>query len=280
MIQVGDYNKLKVNRKTKIGYYLDAGTGDLNDDILLPFKECLEKEFEADDEIIVFIYRDSKDRLVATLREPLAKVGDVAYLKVKENTQIGTFLDMGIDRDLFVPLKEHKYRLNEEKSYLFYVYEDKTGRLAATVDVEEHLEIAEGYKIGDEVIGTICGLYRSENLLIAIEDKYKGIMLKNEYFISVNNGDKIKLKVKRIYEDGTLGVTTRVTGKEERTQLQEEILKYLEANGGFMPFNDNSTPEDIKETFKASKNYFKRALGGLMKKGLITQDENGTKLIK
>ena len=280
MIQVGDYNKFKISRKTKIGYYLDAGTGDTSDDILLPFKEALGKEFEAEDEVIVFIYRDSKDRLVATLRDPLAKVGDLAYLKVKDITHIGTFIDIGIDRDVLVPIKEEKYKLFEGNSYLFYVYEDKTGRLAATVDVEDHLQMAEGYKVGDEVTGTICGLYRSENVIVAVEDKYKGIMLKNEYFINIRNGEKIKLKIKKIYEDGTLGLTTRVTGKEERTQLQEDILKYLKENGGFMPYNDSSSPEEIKETFKASKNYFKRALGGLMKSGLVKQDESGTTLIK
>ncbi|GAA0729202.1 S1 RNA-binding domain-containing protein [Clostridium malenominatum] len=279
-MQVGDYNKFKISRKTKIGYYLDAETGDTKDDILLPFKESLEKEFEEGDEIIVFLYRDSKDRLVATLRDPLAKVGDLAYLKVKDNSQIGAFLEIGIDRDLFVPLKEQKYRLQEGDSYLFYVYEDKTGRLAGTVDVEEHLQMGEGYKVGDEVMGTICGLYRSENVIVAVEDKYKGIMLKNEYFIKVRNGEKIKLKIKKVYEDGTLGLTTRVTGKEERTQLQEDILKYLKENDGFMEYNDASSPEEIKEVFKTSKNYFKRALGGLMKSGLVTQDEKGTTLLK
>ncbi len=280
MIKIGEFNELTVARKGAPGYFLDAETGNTTDDILLPFGSCLEGELEEGQKVRVFIYRDSQDRLISTMKEPLAKVGDVALLKVKDNTKIGSFVDFGLERDLLVPLKERKYNLEEGKEYLFYVYVDKTNRLAATPDVDEYLEIAEDYKIGDEVQGRIVELYKSENLAVAVEDKYKGILLKNEYFMDVNVGDTLKLKVKKIYEDGTLGLTPRITGKEERDKLQEDILKYLKEHDSFMPYNDSSSPDEIREVFHESKNYFKRALGGLMKKGLIKQDDEGTRLIR
>ncbi|WP_027624370.1 CvfB family protein [Clostridium lundense] len=280
MIKVGEFNELTIARKGAPGYFLNAETGDTKDDILLPFGNVVGDELEEGEKVTAFIYRDSQDRLIATMKEPLAKVGDLAFLKVKDNTRIGSFVDFGLERDLFVPLKEKMFYLEEGKEYLFYVYLDKTNRLAATTDVEKYLEIGEDYKVGDEVQGTIVGEYRSENLIVAVDNKFKGIMLKNEYFMDVNMGDNLKLKVKKIYEDGTVGLTPRITGKEERNKLQEEILKYLNDHNGFMPYNDSSSPDEIREVFHESKNYFKRALGGLMKRGLIKQDEEGTKLIK
>lgn len=265
MIKLGDFNELKIARKGAPGYFLDAETGRTSDDILLPFGSCLDEEPEEGQIVNAFIYRDSKDRLIATLKEPLAKVGDLAYLEVKANTKIGAFIDIGLEKDIFVPLKEQNYRLIEGNKYLFYIYIDKTDRIAATTDVEAHLQIAEEYNVGDEVSGTVYGFYRSENVGIAVDNMFKAIMLKNEYFTEVRIGEVLKLNIKKIYEDGTLGLTPRAKAAEERSKLQEEILKYLEANGGFMPFNDKSSPEDIKEVFHESKNYFKRALGGLMK---------------
>ncbi|SUY54653.1 S1 RNA-binding domain-containing protein [Clostridium tetani] len=163
---------------------------------------------------------------------------------------------------------------------MFYIYIDKSERIAATTDIESYLEMAEGYKIGDEVEGIIYDIYDNNSVAVAVEGKYRAVMLKNEYYVKVNPGDKLKFKVKRIYEDGNLGLTIRITGKEQRDKLQEDILEYLKENNGFMPLNDYSSPEDIKNVFKESKNYFKRSLGGLMKKGLIEQTKEGTKLIQ
>ncbi|WP_125154283.1 CvfB family protein [Clostridium rectalis] len=280
MIKLGDFNELKIARKGAPGYFLDVQTGNTSDDILLPYGNCLDKELEEGQIVNAFIYRDSKDRLIATLKEPLAKVSDIAYLKVLSNTRIGAFLDIGLERDLFVPLKEQRYTLVEGAKYLFYVYVDKTNRLAATTNIEPELEISEEYKVSDEVNAIVYDFYRSENVALAVDGKYKAIMLKNEYFTQVNIGDILKLNVKKIYEDGTLGLTPRAKASEERSKLQDEILKYLNTNNDFMPFNDKSSPEDIKEVFHESKNYFKRALGGLMKKGLIKQDDEGTRLIR
>lgn len=278
MISIGDFNRLKIARQTDFGWFLDAGTGSTKDDILLPNNNSLGQEFNIGDEVEAFIYRDSKDRLVATLKKPLAKVGDLAYLKVVSTTKIGSFINFGLEKDILVPLKEKLYGLQDNKSYLFYIYLDKTGRIAATTDVDRFLDTTDKYKIGDAVAGTVYGFQTNRSAMIAVDNLYRGVILHNEYFTDLHHGDVLELTVNKIYEDGRLGLTPRKSARVEVGSLQQTILEYLKAHGGSMPLNDKTSPEDIYETFHISKNYFKQALGGLMKKNLITQDSNGTKL--
>ncbi|MBI6873560.1 CvfB family protein [Clostridium aciditolerans] len=278
MINIGDFNKLKVVRKADFGYYLDAGTGRTSDDILLPNKSALGNELNIDDEVEAFIYRDSKDRLIATLKKPLATVGELAYLKVISTTKIGSFVDFGLERDILVPFKEKLYGLLNNKSYLFYIYLDKTGRIAATTDIDRYLEDTDKYNIGDSVTGTVYGFQTNKSVMVAVDNMYKGVILKNEYYSDIQHGDVLDLTVIKIYEDGKLGLTPRKAGKIQRTELQDTILEYLKDHGGFMPFNDKSSPDEIYDTFHVSKNNFKNSLGGLMKRNLIVQDEKGTKL--
>ncbi len=288
MINIGEYNILKVVRKAEFGYYLDADTGNTSDDVLLPNKSALEKEISIGDEVKAFIYRDSKDRVIATLKEDLITVGDIAYLKVVSKSNIGSFVDFGMERDIFVPMKEQNYKIDIGNYYLFYIYLDKTARIAATTDIDKYLEnlnvenpeeIVEGsYRVGDEITGIVYGFQTNGSAMIAVDNLYRGVILRNEYFVDIKEGYELKLRVKKIYEDGKLGLTPRKKAVDERTELQEKIVQYLKKHDGFMPFNDKSSPTDIKKVFQESKNYFKNALGGLMKQGIIEQDENGTKL--
>ena len=119
----------------------------------------------------------------------------------------------------------------------------------------------------------------SGTLNVAVDGKYKGLVLPNEYYEEIFPGAEMSLRVKRIYEDGVIGLTPRKTRLSERDELKEKIVKYMRKNGGFMEFNDKSNPEDIKATFGTSKNYFKMALGGLMKEGKLKQDSEGCRLI-
>ena len=277
MLRIGEYNKMKVDREKDFGFYLRELDG--RAEVLLP-KSLLEgNKVSVGDEVEVFIYRDSKDRALATFKKPLAKAFDVAYLEVVQQSEFGAFVDIDIDRDIFVPLKEQRYKLHTGKKYLFYIYVDKTDRLAATTEVENYIEIGEGYKVGDEVTAMVYSKTPAGTLNVAIDGKYKGLVLPNEYYFEVHPGQEMKLRVKRVYEDGVIGLTPRKTRLNERDALQEKIVKYMKKNGGFMTFNDKSSPEDIKITFGTSKNYFKMALGGLMKKGLITQDAEGCRLL-
>ena len=282
MLNIGEYHVLKAVRKKDYGYFLENEDGD---SVLLP-TACIGKErVRIDDVLNVFVYKDSLDRPVASLAKPFVKAGEVGYLKVAMKTEFGAFINIGLDRDVFVPIKEQRFEIKENEKYLFYIYVDKTGRLAGTTDVEPYLrpltpEDNVSYKVGDEMEAVVYSATPAGTLNVAIDCKYKGLVLPNEYFQSVYPGIELKLRVKRLYEDGVIGFSSRQKRLIERSSLQEQILKHMDKNGGFMEFNDKSSPEVIKATFNTSKNYFKMALGGLMKEGKIAQDLEGTRIIK
>lgn len=278
MINIGEFNNLKVVRRAEFGYYLGAETENTSDDILLPMKSTLGRALNIDDEVEAFVYRDSSDRLISTLKKPLAKVGDLAYLKVIDMTAIGSFVEIGLERDVLVPFKEENYKLETGKKYLFYIYLDKTGRIAATTFIDKYLYDTDLYNIDDEVEGTVYGIQTNGTVMIAIDDIYRAVILKNENYMSIIPGERLSVRVKKYYEDGKMDVTARKQRLEERDVVEEQIMGYLDEHDGFMPYNDKSSPDDIKKVFKTSKNSFKRALGGLMKDGLIHQDEEGTRL--
>ncbi|MBZ9606904.1 DNA-binding protein [Clostridium estertheticum] len=278
MINIGEFNNLKVVRRAEFGYYLGAETENTSDDILLPMKSTLGRALNIDDEVEAFVYRDSSDRLISTLKKPLAKVGDLAYLKVIDMTAIGSFVEIGLERDVLVPFKEENYKLETGKKYLFYIYLDKTGRIAATTFIDKYLYDTDSYDIDEEVEGTVYGIQTNGTVMIAIDDIYRAVILRNENYMSVIPGDRLSVRVKKYYEDGKMDVTARKPRLEERDVVEEQIIEYLDKSDGFMPYNDKSSPDDIKKVFKTSKNAFKRALGGLMKNGIIHQDEEGTRL--
>lgn len=277
MTKIGDYNTLIIEKITDHGYYLKVEEEDIKR-ILLPYSSVENKEMSIGDEITVFIYRDSSDRLIATTKQPLAKVGEISYLKVVSNTKIGAFVDFGLERDILVPMKERAYLLEENKKYLFYIYLDKTGRIAATTYIDKYLSDETEYKIGDEVSGIIYGFQTNGSAMIAVDNKFRGVILKNEYFDRLITGEMLNLRVIKIYED-KIGLTPRKGAVIEKTVLEDTILQYLKSHDGFMPYNDKSSPDEIYRVFHESKNYFKNTLGALMKKRLITQDVNGTKMV-
>ena len=279
MISIGNYNELKVLRESEFGYFLDGDTGKTSDDILLPKRNLPEIKIHLGDMLTVFIYRDSEDRLIATLSHPKAIVSEIAYLNVVSNTSFGSFINVGLERDVFVPLKEKHYELTDGNSYLFYIYLDKTKRIAASTKIDDKLSLESPYNIGDNVSGIVYGFQTNGTAMIAVDSKYKGVILKNEYFNILEEGNLLDLRVIKIYEDGKLGLTPRKTISVERSLLEETILEYLKNNNGFMTLNDKSSPDEIHNVFHQSKNYFKNALGGLMKAKLISQDKNGTKLL-
>lgn len=281
MIRFGDYNELKVAREASFGLYLDKETGNTSDDILLPTGSIVGEKPKVGDSVRVFIYRDSKDRLVATMKEPKVTVDNIAVLPVSSVTNFGAFVSFGLERDILVPKREMKFPLLPGKEYLFFIYEDKTGRLAASTEVGRYLDVPEEeqYKVGDTVSGIVYDKQTNGTLEVAIDDKYPGIILMNEYFFDIQPGDRITGTVKKILEDGRISFTPRKKMAEAKEELSDTILRYLEEHDGFMPFNDKSTPDEIKRKWNSSKNYFKIALGNLMKKGLIRQDEKGTYLI-
>lgn len=280
MVNIGHYNKLKIVRKATFGMFLDGMTSRTDDDILIPNTNLLTPEVKIGDELDVFVYRDSSDRLIATEVKPKATVGDLAILKIKEiNEKIGAFADLGLERDILIPFKEQKYPLEVNKEYLLYIYIDKTGRLAATTDVDRYLDYIEEPEMHKEVSGVVYGYQTNGSLSVAIDNEYKAAVLTKEFFENIKIGDTVTGTINRIYEDGMVTLRLRAKKLDEKGKLEQEIIEYLKANGGAMKLYDKSSPEDIKKVFKCSKKYFKMALGGLMKAKLISQDENGTVLL-
>lgn len=277
LIKLGEYNKLKVKRKAEFGYFLDGCTGDSNDDVLLHNRLVGKNTIEVGDEVEVFIYKDSEGRLAATMNYPKCAVGDIAYLKVVAHTQIGSFVDVGLPKDILVPFKAQKYEMTKGNRYLFYIYVDKTGRLAATTDIFPYLSVESPYNVGDTVEGVVYGFQTNNSATICVDNKFDAVILTNEYFTELNIGDKLEnLKVIKVYEDGRLGLTPRGERKDELEVLERAIMSYMEGNDGYMRFNDKSSPEDIATVFNSSKKNFKRSLGVLMKKGLVLQNTEGT----
>lgn len=279
MIQIGKYNTLNVKRETDYGFFLEDIEGDA---VLLP-KSLLEGErFQIGDEVEVFVYLDSKDKKIATMKKPLIEVGKVSYLEVVSLSDFGAFVNMGLDRDLFIPMREQRFRLLKGKKYLFLAYVDKTGRLAGTTNVDDYLDMApeSAYNVDQIVKGITYARSTGETLKLAIDGKYRAIMLGNEHDNIIYPGEEVEARIKRIYEDGVIGLSNRKKRLDAREEIKESIISYLKCNGGVMPYNDKSNAEEIRSVFKTSKNYFKMALGGLMKDGLVEQNSMGTKLIE
>ena len=181
MIKFGDYNTMKVIREATFGLYLDKETGNTSDDILLPNGNIVGETPKIGDEVEVFIYRDSKDRLIATMKKPKVTVDNFAVLAVSSVTDFGAFLDFGLERDILVPKGEMKYTMVPGNEYLVFVYEDKTGRLAASTEVGRYLDIAkeDQYAIGETVTGIVYDKQTNGTLEVALEEKYMAIVLKN-----------------------------------------------------------------------------------------------------
>ena len=277
MVKIGDFNKLTIARKVEFGFFLDGKGGD---DVFMHRKFTNYEVLIPGDEVNVFVYKDSKDKLAATLNPPLAKVGEIGYFEVVDATKIGYFINIGLEKDILVPFSAKHYDISVGNKYLFYIYLDKSDRIAATTRIEEHLTTDSNYSVGDTVTGVVYGFQTNQSAMVCVDNKYEGVILHNEYFTNLKVGDKLNLKIIKIYEDGKLGLTPRQGREEELNELEVKILNHLNnASRGFMPYNDKSDPADIASMFNCSKKNFKRALGILMKKGLIEQDSEGTRLI-
>ncbi|MCR5777689.1 MAG: S1 RNA-binding domain-containing protein [Lachnospiraceae bacterium] len=275
MIQLGKIQKLQIERMADFGAYLSENAGDENA-VLLPKKQ-LKEDDTIGSSVEVFVYRDSKDRLIATVNMPKITVGNIAVLTVKEVTKIGAFLDMGLERDLLLPYKEQTYTVNTGDEVLVAMYIDKSNRLAATMKVYERLATDSPYKIDDEVSGLVYEVSRNFGAFVAVDRKYSALIPAREFSGEVKPGDIINARVTRVKEDGKLDLSIR---KKAYLQMEDDgkvLLDMLKARGGSLPFSDKASPEIIKQECGMSKNAFKRAVGHLMKEGLV---EIGSDTIK
>ena len=259
MIELGKRQKLTVVKEVEFGVYL----GDEKERVLLPGKQVPEGT-KRGDELEVFIYRDSADRLIATVNTPKLALGEVALLKVSDVTKIGAFLDWGLEKELLLPFKEQTKKVMPGEDCLAALYIDKSGRLCATMKLYHYLGTDSPYKKDDTVTGRIYEISGNFGVFVAVDDKYSALIPKNQMYGEKDFpvGNMITARVSEVKEDG------------------ERLMAVIESFDGVLPFSDKSNPEVIRRETGMSKNEFKRAVGRLYKERRIEIGENTIRKIE
>lgn len=276
MIKIGKRQKLIINNFASVGAYLDAGTGDSKDNILLPNNELEDRELKEGDEVEVLVYMDSEDRPVATFRKTEALVGTLAKLEVTDiHPTLGAFMDWGLKKELLLPKRQQETEVEVGKKYLVGIYEDSKGRLSATMKIYKFLLPSTSMKKNDIVSGTVYRINDEIGVFVAVEDRYFGLIPKNEYFKNYKIGDEIEARVIRVREDGKLDLSPRELAYLQLDKDAEFILEKMRILKDSFRFNDKTSPEQIVDYFNMSKKAFKRAIGNLLKHGKIEKTEDG-----
>ena len=263
-MNLGEKQILKIVKEVDFGVYL----GTEEERVLLPKKQ-VPKDSHIGDEVAVFLYKDSSDRLIATTNEPLIFLGKVALLKVAETSKFGAFLNWGLEKDLFLPFKEQTYKVKKDDECLVTLYIDKSERLCASMKVYHHLRTDSPYKKDDMVSGLIYDKSDEFGLFVAVDNLYSARIPRHEMFGLLSLGQVIQARVAHVKEDGKLDLTVREKIPMQMDRDVKVILKVLETYDGVLPFTDKAEPERIKQEFSMSKAAFKRAIGRLLKEEKI-----------
>lgn len=273
MIQIGNYNTLRIVRFTDHGAYLDGGP---IGEILMP-KKYVTRDMCPGDEVNVFVYLDQSERLVGTFETPLARVGDFAFLRVAWVNEFGAFLHWGLMKDLFVPFREQKMPMREGRSYLVHIHiDEETQRIVASAKVDKYLQPATPgqYHRGQEV-EVIIQHKTPLGFKVVADNRCPGMIYDNQVFeAEPHAGDVLTATVVNVRPDGKLDLSIQRIGKGRFRDFAEQLLEELQKAGGELPFTDNSSPEEIKERFGVSKKTFKRAVGTLYKECKIILKEH------
>lgn len=296
-MKLGEWNLLRIDRIKDVGAYLTDGV----EDVLLPTRQIPEG-MEIGDNLNVFLYRDSEDRLIATTHEPLITLGEIKRLKVKSVSDIGAFLDWGLSRDLFLPFKEQTVKVQQEKSYLVRLYVDKTDRLAASMKIASVLKPNDTLKKGDHVSGVVYNVKKDFGVFVALRGTaisesqnnenanasemnnesdfaFSGLIHSSEVFENLYVGDEVTCRVVKARDDGKLDLAMRDEIPQQMEKDAEMVLDVIKSYGGKLPFNDKADAARIKKEFGISKNAFKRAVGRLYKNNMIIIEESGISLV-
>ena len=272
MIELGKKQTLEVVKKVEFGVYLAEEQGSM-DKVLLPKKQVPEGA-EAGTQIEVFIYRDSKDRLIATTAVPKLTLGELAVLTVKEVGKIGAFLDCGLEKDLFLPFKQQTRKVRTGDEVLVAMYIDKSNRLCATMNVYEYLKKESPYTKEDTVHGVIYEISKNFGAFVAVDNLYSALIPAKEFHGEYEIGDVVEARVTGVKPDGKLDLSIRRKAHLQMDEDAEYVMQVIDEFDGVLPFNDKVSPEIIQREFKMSKNAFKRAVGKLYKEGRIEITEN------
>ena len=279
MIKLGEMQELEVAKIVNIGAYLQSEDKEKTEDrVLLPIKQ-VPAGTKVGDKINVFVYRDSDDKIIATVKKPKITLGEIATLKVVEMSRIGAFLNWGLEKDLFLPFKEQigDIRLNGE--YMVGLYIDKSDRLCATMNLFKVLRTDSPYKVNDIVRGTVFSLKRGLGAMVAVDNKYLGLIHEGEIIKPLHPGQSVEVRVSNIKEDGKLDLSLKDAPRLQIDKDGEKILKVLIRNKGSLPLNDDSSPEEVNKILGMSKSSFKKASGRLMKRRLIIMTKNGIEML-
>lgn len=272
MIELGKKQTLEVVKKVEFGVYLAEEAGS-TDKVLLPKKQVPEG-IENGSKIEVFIYRDSKDRLIATTAVPKITLGELAVLTVKEVGKIGAFLDCGLEKDLFLPFKQQTRKVRTGEEVLAAMYIDKSSRLCATMNVYEYLKKDSPYKKEDTVKGVIYEISKNFGAFVAVDNQYSALIPAKEFHGEYEIGDMVEARVTAVKADGKLDLSIRQKAHLQMDEDAQYVMQVIDEFEGVLPFNDKVSPEIIQREFKMSKNAFKRAVGKLYKEGKIEITEN------
>ncbi len=267
MLEIGKWQSLTVVRRKDFGIYLGEDQN-AEETVLLPRKQVPES-LKIGDTIDVFLYRDSMDRKIATVHQPKLVAGEIAKLKVVSVGAIGAFMDCGLERDVLLPFKEQTTRVSVGEEYPVYMYVDKSERLCVTMYLYPHLHLDPPYQKGDPFVGTVYEYKEHMGAFVAVENRYSGLIPKSELFQRIRVGDVVQGRVLNVREDGKMDLSIRRLAYQQMDIDGDKILENIRQRGGVLPFTDKASPDIIRAEFEMSKNEFKRAVGGLLKKGLI-----------
>ena len=274
MLEIGKYNDLTVESRVEFGLYLDSEEGR----ILLPQKYVPE-DARIGDTLKVFIYTDSEDRLIATTLNPYGILGDFIFLKAKDITPFGTFMDWGLEKDLLVPKSEQQDRMVPGKKYLTKIcFDEMTDRLYGTTKISANCdknikELKKGQRVN-----LLIHSFTKIGIMAVINNRYYGMLYITETYEDLSAGDTCTGYIMRLREDNKIDLTLKEPGYNSVKSSGERIVKILHKAGGFIPCHDKSSPEEIKKIFSMSKKEFKRTVGSLFKKGIISLKKDGIML--
>ena len=287
MISLGNYNTLKVVKlavrdnphayggKETFGVYLDGGD---EGEILMPQKYVKEGT-KVGDELRCFVYLDQDERPIATTEQPLAKVGDFAYLECTWVNQYGAFLNWGVMKDVFCPFREQKRKMEIGESYIVYIHIDEESyRIVATAKIDKYLSRPDNDIITTKPVPLLVWQKTDLGFKVIVDNKYQGLIYRDQIFRHVQTGDRLEGYIEKVRPDGKLDISLQPVGRKLTTDFAKTLLQWLKDNGGHCPLGDKSDAEDIKRQFEVSKKTFKRAIGDLYKRRLITIADDGITL--
>jgi predicted RNA-binding protein (virulence factor B family) len=275
----GKKQTLVMIKRVEFGIYLAETMKDAENKVLLPKKQ-VPADMEVGDPIDVFLYKDSNDRPIATVKEPKLTLGQTARLRVVSVGKVGAFLDWGLEKDLFLPYREQTTQVKAGDEVIAALYLDKSERLCATMKVYPYLQKESPYQKDDVVTGMIYEISHNFGAFVAVDDKYSALIPKKELYGELHVLQQISARVTGVKEDGKLDLGIRQKAHLQMSEDADKVLSLLREKKGFLPLHDKSSPEQIRETIGMSKNEFKRAIGHLYKEHLITLESDGIRLKK